>query len=71
MVIISVCDRRKSRDEGAFGAVADPTLGEFLTVGWFMLDRFNPLGPRPAAALSLWNPMRREVTVSNDPGIQL
>ena len=32
---------------------------------------FNPLGPRPAAALSLQNPMRREVTVSNDPGIQL
>ena len=32
---------------------------------------FNPLGPRPAAALSLQNPMQREVTVSNDPGIQL
>ena len=32
---------------------------------------FNPLGLRPAAALSLQNPMRREVTVSNDPGIQL
>ena len=32
---------------------------------------FNPLGPRPAAALALQNPMRREVTVSNDPGIQL
>ena len=31
---------------------------------------FYPLGPRPAAALSLRNPMRREVTVSNDPGIQ-
>ena len=31
----------------------------------------NPLGPRPATALSLRNPMRREVTVSNDPGIQL
>ena len=32
---------------------------------------FNLLGPRPAAALLLQNPMRREVTVSNDPGIQL
>ena len=32
---------------------------------------FNPLGSRPAAALLLQNPMRREVTVSNDPGIQL
>ena len=31
----------------------------------------NPLGPRPAAALSLWNPLRREVTVSNDSGMQL
>ena len=31
----------------------------------------NPLGPRPAAALLLRNPTRREVTVSNDPGIQL
>ena len=31
----------------------------------------NPLGPRPAAALSLWNPMWREVIVSNDPSIQL
>ena len=31
----------------------------------------NPLGPRPAAALSLRNSMQREVTVSNDPGIQL
>ena len=31
----------------------------------------NPLGPRPATALSLQNPMRRAVTVSNDPGIQL
>ena len=29
----------------------------------------NPLGPRPAAALSLQNPMRREVTVSNNPGM--
>ena len=32
---------------------------------------FNPLGPRPAAALSLRSPMQREVTVSNDPGIKL
>ena len=32
---------------------------------------FNPLGPRPAAALSLWNTIQREVTVSNDPRIQL
>ena len=32
---------------------------------------FNPLGHRPAAALSLGNPLQREVTVSNDPGIQL
>ena len=32
---------------------------------------FDPFGPRPAAALSLQNPMQREVTVSNDPGIQL
>ena len=32
---------------------------------------FNPLGPRPATALSLRIPMRREVTVSNDLGIQL
>ena len=31
----------------------------------------NSLGPRLAAALSLRNPLRREVTVSNDPGIQL
>ena len=31
----------------------------------------NPHGPRPAAALSLQNPMRREVTASNDPGIKL
>ena len=31
---------------------------------------FDPLGPRPAA-LSLRNPMQREVTVSNDPGIQI
>ena len=31
----------------------------------------NPLGPRPAAALSQRNPLWREVTVSNDPGIQL
>ena len=31
----------------------------------------NPLGPRPAATSSLWNPIRREVAVSNDPGIQL
>ena len=31
----------------------------------------NPLGPRPAAALSLQNPLQKEVTVSNDPGIQL
>ena len=31
----------------------------------------NPLGPRPAAALSLRNPLQREVTGSNDPGIQL
>ena len=32
---------------------------------------FNPLGPRPDTALSQRNPLRREVTVSNDPGIQL
>ena len=32
---------------------------------------FNPLGPRPATALSLQNPMRREVALSNDPGTQL
>ena len=31
----------------------------------------NPLGPRPATVLSQWNPMRREVTVSSDPGTQL
>ena len=31
----------------------------------------NPLGPRPATALSLQNPVQREVTVSNDRGIQL
>ena len=30
----------------------------------------NPLGPRPDAALLLF-PLQREVTVSNDPGIQL
>ena len=30
----------------------------------------NPLGPRPATALSLPNPMRREVTVSNGPSIR-
>ena len=35
------------------------------------LNSINPLGPRPAAALSLRNPMRREVTVPNDPSIQL
>ena len=40
---------------------------------WYVgvLKLINPLGPSPAAALSLRNPMRREVTVSNDPGIQL
>ena len=32
---------------------------------------FRSLGPRPAAALLLWNPMWREVTMSNDPRIQL
>ena len=31
----------------------------------------NPLGPRPAAALSLQNPIQREVTVSKDPSKQL
>ena len=31
----------------------------------------NPLGPRAAAALLQQNPMRREVTVSNGPSIQL
>ena len=31
----------------------------------------NPLGPRPAAALLLRNPMLREVTVSYDSSIQL
>ena len=31
----------------------------------------NPLGPRQAAALLLWNPLQREVTVSNDLSIQL
>ena len=31
----------------------------------------NPLGPRPTAALSLWNPMWKEVIVSNDPWLQL
>ena len=41
----------------SFTSITDPPL--------------NPHGPRPAAALSLWNPMQREVTVSNDPGIQL
>ena len=31
----------------------------------------NPLRRRPAAALSLQNPIQREVTVSNDPSKQL
>ena len=31
----------------------------------------NSLGPRPATALLLRYPLQREVTVSNDPGIQL
>ena len=35
-----------------------------VTTGFIII---NPIGPRPAAALSLQNPMRREVTVSNDP----
>ena len=35
------------------------------------IQYLNPPGPRPATALSLRNPMRREATVSNDPGIQL
>ena len=35
------------------------------------LVTFNPLGPRPATAPSLRNPLQREVTVPNDPGIQL
>ena len=34
-------------------------------------QKVNPFGPMQAAALSLPNPLRREVTVSNDPGIQL
>ena len=37
----------------------------------FPLSWFNPVGPRPATALLLRNPMRREVTMSHDPGIQL
>ena len=36
-----------------------------------LVSGINPLGPRPAAAFSLQNPIQREVTVPNDPGIQL
>ena len=36
---------------------------------WY--EFINSLGPRPAAAFLLRNPLQREVTVSNDPGIQL
>ena len=32
---------------------------------------FNLLGPRPATALSLGNPVQWGVTVSNDPGVHL
>ena len=44
-----------------------------LTAQAFIVETLclNPLGPRPAAALLLWNPMQREVTATNDPGIQL
>ena len=38
---------------------------------FFFFFRLNPLGPRPATVLSLQNLMWREVTVSNDPSIQL
>ena len=37
----------------------------------FKFTQVNPIGPRPAAAFSLQNPLQREVTVSNDSGIQL
>ena len=38
---------------------------------WISFLRINPLGPRPAAALSLRNPLRREVTVSNDTTLKI
>ena len=40
-------------------------------INWNSETSLNPLGPRPAAALSLQNPLWREVTVLYDPGIQL
>ena len=43
-------------------------VSAIFDVFWALIKRF---GPRPATALSLWNPMQREVTVSNDPSIQL
>ena len=46
-------------------------LSEIQCINCVPENTFNPLGPRSAAALSLQNPTRREVTVSNDPGIQL
>ena len=45
-----------------------PCISVWITLALFCV---NPLGPWPATALSLQNPMWREVTVSNDPGIQL
>ena len=29
----------------------------------------NPHGSKPATTLSIWNPIQREVTLSNDPDI--
>ena len=46
-------------------------LSEIQCIKCVPENTFNPLGPRSAAALSLGNPTRREITVSNDPGIQL
>ena len=43
----------------------------YVLIHVYIYIYINPHGPRLAAALSLQNPIRREVTVSNDPGIQL
>ena len=46
----------------AGGVVSSDKLCRILPGQWLSLKVVNPLGPRPATILSLWNPMWREVT---------
>ena len=61
-----------------FEIQTDPKVISTVSSGWWcsfwrclFTCHVNPLGPSLATALSLQKPMWREVTVSNDPGLQL